>query len=88
MDIEGKQMQPIPLPTALHCQMKNTLYSPNSNEDEAVKALEEELEDAVARYAEDNLLVARVRNILPSRSENYFLKVCSGVGAPMVLITK
>jgi len=46
-----------------HCQMKenqDTLYSPNSKEDEAVKALEEELEDAVARYAQDNLLVVRV----------------------------
>ena len=46
-----------------HCQMKNTLYSPNSNEDEAVKALEEELEDAVARYAQDNILVVRVRKL-------------------------
>ena len=40
---------------------QDTLYSPNSKEDEAVKALEEELEDAVARYAQDNLLVVRVR---------------------------
>jgi len=43
-----------------HCQMKErqeTLFSPNSTEGEAVK----ELEDAVERYAKDNLLVVRVR---------------------------
>ena len=44
-----------------HCQKKGDLYSPDSGEDEAVKALEDEFEDAVARYAEDNLLVVRVR---------------------------
>ena len=47
-----------------HCQLnegEDTLYSPNSTEDAAVKDVEEELEDAVARYAEDNLLVVRVR---------------------------
>ena len=51
---------------------EDTLYNPDATEDDAVKAVEEELEDAVARYAEDNLLVARVRKVLPSRSENYF----------------
>ena len=47
-----------------HCQLKegeDTLYSPNAGESEAVKAAEDKLEEAVARYAEDNLLVARVR---------------------------
>merc|ERR1719220_1718260 len=43
-----------------HCQLKDgedTLYTPDPSEDKAVKAVEEELEDAVARYAKDNLLV-------------------------------
>ena len=53
---------------------EDTLYNPDATEDDAVKAVEEELEDAVARYAEDNLLVARVRKDLPSRSENDFLR--------------
>ena len=51
-----------------HCQMREneeTLFSPNSTECEAVKAVEEELEDAVARYAKDNLLVVRVRKSFP-----------------------
>ena len=48
---------------------QDTLYSPNSNEDEAVKALEEELEDAVARYAQDNLLVVRVRKLFSISTE-------------------
>ena len=42
-------------------ESEETLFSPNSTECEAVKAVEEELEDAVARYAKDNLLVVRVR---------------------------
>ena len=44
---------------------EETLFSPNSTECEAVKAVEEELEDAVARYAKDNLLVVRVRKSFP-----------------------
>ena len=47
-----------------HCQLKNgeyTIYFPKPSENKAVKAVEEELEDAVARYAKDNLLVVRVR---------------------------
>ena len=47
-----------------HCQLKegvDTLYSPEAGEDPAVKAAEDKLEEAVARYAEDNLLVVRVR---------------------------
>merc|ERR1711936_946503 len=39
---------------------QDTLYTPESTADNASKAVEDELEDAVARYAEDNLLVARV----------------------------
>ena len=39
-------------------ESEETLFSPNSTECEAVI---EELEDAVARYAKDNLLVVRVR---------------------------
>ena len=42
-------------------ERQETLFSPNSTEGEAVKAVENELEDAVARYAKDNLLVVRVR---------------------------
>ena len=42
-------------------ESEETLFSPNSTECEAVKAVEEELKDAVARYAKDNLLVVRVR---------------------------
>ena len=56
---------------------QDTLYSPNSKEDEAVKALEEELEDTVARYAQDNLLVVRVRksfNISTELLSQVFLK--------------
>ena len=52
-----------------HCQLKegmDTLYSPDAGENAAVKAVEEELEDAVARYAEDNLLVARVKTSFTS----------------------
>ena len=51
-----------------HCQLKDgedTLYTPDPSEDKAVKAVEEELEDAVARYAKDNLLVVRVRKSFP-----------------------
>ena len=58
-------------------ERQDTLYSPNSKEDEAVKALEEELEDAVARYAQDNLLVVRVRksfNISTELLSQVFLK--------------
>jgi len=47
----------------IHCQLKvgqDTLYTPESTADNASKAVEAELEDAVARYAEDNLLVVRV----------------------------
>merc|ERR1719151_520897 len=47
----------------IHCQLKvgqDTLYTPESTADSASKAVEAELEDAVARYAEDNLLVDRV----------------------------
>ena len=44
-----------------HCQKRGDLYSPDSGEDPAVEAVEKEFEDAVARYAEDNLLVVRVR---------------------------
>jgi len=46
-----------------HCQLKegmDTLYSPEAGENALVKAAEDKLEEAVARYAEDNLLVARV----------------------------
>ena len=39
----------------------DTLYSPEAGENTLVKAAEDKLEEAVARYAEDNLLVARVR---------------------------
>merc|ERR1719458_1571161 len=47
----------------IHCQLKvgqDTLYTPESTADNSSKAVEAELEDAVARYAEDNLLVVRV----------------------------
>ena len=49
---------------AKHCQLKegmDTLYSPNPSETQAVKTAEGKLQEAVARYAEDNLLVVRVR---------------------------
>merc|ERR1719220_66341 len=43
-----------------HCQLNqgmDTLYSPDAAENAAVKAAEVKLEEAVARYAKDNLLV-------------------------------
>ena len=52
-----------------HCQLNqgmDTLYSPEAAENAAVKAAEVKLEEAVARYAEDNLLVARVRKYITS----------------------
>ena len=39
----------------------DTLYSPEAGENTLVKAAEDKLEEAVARYAEDNLLVVRLR---------------------------
>ena len=57
----------------IHCQLKvgqDTLYTPEYTENDTAKAVENELEDAVARYAEDNLLVVRVRKVLPSTSDN------------------
>lgn len=47
----------------IHCQLRvgeDTLYNPESTVAVNVTAVEDELEDAVARYAEDNLLVVRV----------------------------
>ena len=44
----------------------DSLYSPEAGENAAVKAAEDKLEEAVARYAEDNLLVARVRTSFTS----------------------
>ena len=48
---------------------EDTLYNPDATEDDAVKAVEEELEDAVARYAKDNLLVVRVRKLFSISTE-------------------
>ena len=47
-----------------HCQLKpgkDTLYTPEPDAISAVKDAEVNLQEAVARYAEDNLLVVRVR---------------------------
>ena len=47
-----------------HCQLipgKDTLYTPEPGANSTVKAAEVNLQEAVARYAEDNLLVVRVR---------------------------
>ena len=44
-----------------HCQHRGDLYSPDSGQDPAAKALEDEFRDTVAKYAEDNLLVVRVK---------------------------
>ena len=47
-----------------HCILRpgqKTLYNPDPNGNEAARAAEDLLEKAVARYAEDNLLVVRVR---------------------------
>ena len=72
----GTKLNPTHYPDArldIHCQLKvgqDTLYTPESTADNASKAVEAELEDAVARYAEDNLLVVRVRKVLPSTSDN------------------
>jgi len=46
-----------------HCQLipgKDTLYTPEPGANSTVKAAEVNLQEAVARYAEDNLLVVRV----------------------------
>jgi len=46
-----------------HCNLRHgqkTLYNPDPNAEEDARAAEELLEKAVARYAEDNLLVVRV----------------------------
>ena len=47
-----------------HCHLRpgqKTLYNPDPNATKAAKAAEDLLELAVARYAEDNMLVVRVR---------------------------
>ena len=47
-----------------HCILQHgqkTLYNPVQNANETARAAEDLLETAVARYAEDNLLVVRVR---------------------------
>ena len=49
-----------------HCNLRHgqkTLYNPDPNAEEDARAAEELLEKAVARYAEDNLLVVRVRKL-------------------------
>jgi len=46
-----------------HCELQeghDTFYSPESRVADNVKAVEDELAEAVVRYAEDNLLVVRV----------------------------
>ena len=66
-----------------HCKLQegnDTFYSPSSRVGENVEKAEHNLEDAVVRYAEDNLLVVRVRfffllfNICPELSIQVFLK--------------
>ena len=50
-----------------HCKLQegnDTLYSPSSRVGENVEKAEHNLEDAVVRYAADNLLVVRVRKYL------------------------
>ena len=46
-------------------QGKDILYTPDPNQ--ANRAAEKELERAVASYAEDNLVVVRVRTIWPTQ---------------------
>ena len=49
---------------AHHCHLQDgqkTLYNPDSKEGSTARAAEDLLEKAVARYAEDNMLVVRVR---------------------------